>query len=62
MTIPARSSFDGVRFGVATASLGMSPMHTLEDKFKALQDAGFNYTELGFEGFLNWVKQQVPDL
>ncbi|GFZ52285.1 hypothetical protein JCM24511_10058 [Saitozyma sp. JCM 24511] len=62
MTIPARSSFDGVRFGVATASLGMSPTHTLEDKFKALQAAGFNYTELGFEGFLNWVKQQVPDL
>jgi hypothetical protein len=62
MTIPARSSFDGVRFGVATASLGMSPTHTLEDKFKALQTAGFNYTELGFEGFLNWVKQQVPDL
>jgi hypothetical protein len=51
-----------LRFGVATASLGLSDSHTLEQKFKALQDAGIQYCELGFGSYMAWVRARCPDL
>ncbi|WWC94360.1 hypothetical protein V866_001202 [Kwoniella sp. B9012] len=50
------------RFGVAAASLGMHPRHTLEHKFAALKEAGFHYTEVGFAGYMEWLRQELPDL
>ena len=50
------------RFGVATASLGMHPKHTIEVKFEALQKAGFKWVGLGVENFFDWVRQKHPDL
>lgn len=50
------------RWGFATASLSMQGQHTLEVKFQALKDAGFKYTELGMGGFIEWVRQQNPNL
>lgn len=50
------------RWGFATASLSMQGKHTLEVKFQALKDAGFKYTELGMGGFIEWVRQQNPNL
>jgi len=51
-----------LRFGVATASLGMNAIHTLETKFAALQKAGISYTELGFGAYVEWVRTELPDL
>ncbi|WWC88881.1 uncharacterized protein L201_003796 [Kwoniella dendrophila CBS 6074] len=53
---------DSYRFGVAAASLGMHPSHTLEAKFAALQKSGFEYTEVGFAGYMDWLRQECPDL
>ncbi|KAH8756212.1 xylose isomerase-like protein [Diaporthe sp. PMI_573] len=50
------------RWGFATASLSMQAKHTLEDKFHALQHAGFEYAELGMGGFIEWVRQQNSNL
>ncbi|KIR34912.1 hypothetical protein I352_02167 [Cryptococcus deuterogattii MMRL2647] len=49
-------------WGVATASLSMRPEDTIERKFTALQAAGFKNCELGFSGYMEWVRQQRPDL
>lgn len=48
-------------FAVATASLGQNPVHTLESKFKALQQAGFTQTTLGAADFFGWIRQKHPD-
>ncbi|KAK6909912.1 hypothetical protein L486_00436 [Kwoniella mangroviensis CBS 10435] len=56
------SKLDSFRFGVAAASLGMHPSHTLEQKFAALRNAGFKYTEVGFAGYIDWLRQEIPDL
>lgn len=56
------SQLDSFRIGVATASLGFHPSHTLEHKFAALKNAGFKYTEVGFAGYIEWIRQQVPGL
>lgn len=56
------SDVKALRFGVATASLGLLDSHTLENKFKALQDAGFQYCELGFGAYMSWVRERVPGL
>ncbi|OCF41148.1 3-dehydroshikimate dehydratase [Kwoniella heveanensis CBS 569] len=53
---------DSFRFGVAAASLGMHPSHTLVDKFAALQKAGFKYVEVGFAGYMDWLRQELPEL
>lgn len=53
---------EAFRFGVATASLGMHPSHTMERKFAAMQQAGIKYTEIGFAGYMEWVRSMVPDL
>jgi sugar phosphate isomerase/epimerase len=50
------------RFGVATASLGMAAVHTLELKFAALQKFGFTCCELGFGEYVAWVRRQCPHL
>lgn len=49
-------------FGVAAASLGMHANHTLHNKFDALQKAGIRYAELGFGGYMAWVRSELPDL
>jgi hypothetical protein len=54
--------FSGLRFGVATASLGMNEIHTLDEKFRALQKAGITFTELGFGAYVSWVREQLPNL
>lgn len=54
--------FERIRFGIATASLGMASSHTLVSKFQAMQKAGFRYAELGFGAYMSWVREQVPDL
>lgn len=59
LTMVDTSSF---RWGFATASLSMQSQHTLKVKFQALKDAGFKYTELGMGGFIEWVRQQNPNL
>jgi hypothetical protein len=56
------SEVKALRFGVATASLGLLDSHTLESKFKALQDAGIQYCELGFGTYMSWVRERVPGL
>ncbi|GFZ51153.1 hypothetical protein JCM24511_08911 [Saitozyma sp. JCM 24511] len=53
---------EAFRFGVATASLGMHPSHTMERKFAAMQQARIKYTEIGFAGYMEWVRSMVPDL
>ncbi|EON68432.1 hypothetical protein W97_07756 [Coniosporium apollinis CBS 100218] len=50
------------RFGVATASLGMAALHTLELKFAALQKSGFTCCELGFGEYVAWVRRRCPHL
>ncbi|KAL7418290.1 hypothetical protein Q5752_006746 [Cryptotrichosporon argae] len=55
-------SVNGYRFGIATASLGFHAEHTLERKFAAIQQAGFQYAGLGFENYVDWVRQHHPDL
>jgi hypothetical protein len=61
-TIIATVDLEALRFGVATASLGLAATHTLESKFQALQDAGIKYCELGFGAYMAWVREQVPGL
>ena len=56
------SQLDSHDIGVATASLGMHPRHTLEDKFSALQKAGFRFVELGFADYVAWIRQHNPGL
>lgn len=51
-----------LRFGVATASLGLLESHTLDQKFQALQDAGIEYCELGFGAYMSWVRARCPNL
>lgn len=51
-----------VPIAFATPSLGMHPTHTLERKFMAMQEAGFNATVLGFGEYMAWVRQREPDL
>ncbi|WWC65527.1 uncharacterized protein I303_108145 [Kwoniella dejecticola CBS 10117] len=53
---------DQLQFGVATASLGFSPKFTLEHKFAAIHKAGFKYCEVGFGGYVEWVRQKITDL
>lgn len=48
--------------GVAIASLGMAPCHTLESKFAALQSADLKYTEMCFGEYIKWVRSELPDL
>jgi hypothetical protein len=55
-------SFQGHRVGVATASLGMHPSHTLEAKLQAIREAGFRYCEVGFGDYMGWVRTQYPQL
>lgn len=54
--------FSGLRFGVATASLGMNSIHDIYKKFEALQKAGFKYVEVGFGAYMEWVRSELPDL
>lgn len=49
-------------FGVAAASLGMQPQHTIEKKWEALQQAGFSHCEIGFGNYMEWVRQKTPEL
>lgn len=51
-----------LRWGIATASLGMHPNQTLEKKFHAVQKAGFSYCEIGMGGYIDWVYSEIPDL
>lgn len=51
-----------LRFGVATASLGLHENHTLDQKLRALQEAGIKYIELGFGSYMSWVREQLPEL
>lgn len=53
---------DNFRLGVASASLGMAPSHTMERKMAALQDAGFVFCEVGFGDYVTWVRTKHPDL
>jgi hypothetical protein len=61
---PSISSSDvqALRFGVATASLGLAATHTLESKLAALQNAGIRYCEVGFGSYMAWVREQIPGL
>lgn len=54
--------FNRHRVGVATASLGMHPSHTLEIKLQAIKEAGFQYCEVGFGDYMGWVRTQYPQL
>lgn len=60
--VPLRMDISSYTWGVATASLSMRPEDTIERKFTALQAAGFKNCELGFSGYMEWVRQQRPDL
>lgn len=62
MSVISRSDLKALKFGVATASLGLDDAHTLEMKFQALQKAGFKYCELGFGSYMAWVREKVPKL
>lgn len=53
---------DQLHFGIASASLGLNPIHTLENKFQALQKAGFKFCEVDFGSYMTWVRNQKPDL
>jgi hypothetical protein len=55
-------SLSSVKVSFATASLGMNKIHTLEKKFAALQESGYKYVELGFGNYMEWVRQQEPQL
>lgn len=59
---PQRHSLATLPVGVATASMGMSPCHTLESKFAALCDAGFKNVEIGYHNYVSWVKERNPGL
>ncbi|WRT69336.1 uncharacterized protein IL334_006320 [Kwoniella shivajii] len=56
------TNVESLQYGVATASLGFSSKFTLEDKFAAIQKAGFKFVELGFSGYVEWVRQKLPNL
>lgn len=56
------NDFSDLRFGVATASLGMNSIHDIYKKFEALQKAGFKYVEVGFGAYMEWVRSELPDL
>ncbi|ODN81782.1 hypothetical protein L202_02155 [Cryptococcus amylolentus CBS 6039] len=56
------NDYSGLRWGVATASLGMNPIHDICTKFDALQKAGFTYTEVGFGEYVAWVRSELPNL
>ncbi|AFR98803.1 3-dehydroshikimate dehydratase [Cryptococcus neoformans C23] len=56
------NDFSDLRFGVATASLGMNSIHDIYNKFGALQKAGFKYVEVGFGAYMEWVRSELPDL
>lgn len=62
MAPPHRTQLASLPIGVATASLGMHPRHTLEDKFAALQDSGFRLVSLGFGDYVAWIRQHNPNL
>jgi sugar phosphate isomerase/epimerase len=49
-------------WGIACASLGMHENHTLENKFRAIQEAGFKYCEIGLGEYSSWVRAQMPNL
>jgi hypothetical protein len=53
---------DSITFGIATASLGMTDAQTLTSKFDAISKAGFKTCELGFGAYMEWVRQEVPNL
>lgn len=49
---------DQLHFGIASASLGLNPIHTFENKFQALQKAGFKFCEVDFGSYMTWVRDQ----
>lgn len=49
-------------WGIACASLGMHPNHTLDKKLRAIRDAGFTNCEIGLGEYCTWVRDQVPSL
>ncbi|WRT68156.1 uncharacterized protein IL334_005131 [Kwoniella shivajii] len=51
-----------LRFGVASASLGMAKCHTLELKLAALKKAGYRFAEVGFGDYVAWVRSRRPEL
>ena len=62
-TLPSMPlSLKSHRLGVATASLGMNAIHTLETRFAALRKAGFAFCEVGFGDYIAWVRSQSPHL
>ncbi|TYJ58570.1 hypothetical protein B9479_000780 [Cryptococcus floricola] len=54
------NDYSGLRWGVATASLGMNPIHDICTN--ALQKAGFAYTEVDFGEYVAWVRSELPNL
>ncbi|KAI5476109.1 hypothetical protein MNV49_000427 [Pseudohyphozyma bogoriensis] len=57
-----RSSLASVPIAFAIPSLGMDKSHTLEKKFEAMQQAGQKNAELGFAGYMAWVRSLEPNL
>ncbi|ODO05015.1 hypothetical protein I350_05627 [Cryptococcus amylolentus CBS 6273] len=51
-----------LKFGVASALLGLHPSHTFDQKFEELQKAGFRYCEVLTADYIGWVRQQKPEL
>lgn len=61
-TAPTPSSILAHKWGFATPCLGFHENHTLERKFAAMQEAGWDHVELGFGNYVAWVRSRVPDL
>lgn len=51
-----------IEVGFALPSMGMAAQHTLEQKFKALQNNDYKFAILGFSGYMAWVRLRKPSL
>ncbi|OCF44443.1 hypothetical protein I317_01703 [Kwoniella heveanensis CBS 569] len=54
-----RQELDALPLSYATPCLGLNAAHKLEDKFKAMQESGFDTVELGFGNYVAWVRSKV---
>ncbi|KAK8843513.1 hypothetical protein IAR55_007173 [Kwoniella newhampshirensis] len=62
MSAITRTELRSLPTGYATPCLGLNPAHTLEMKFRAMQEADFPMVELGFGNYVAWVRSKVPNL
>ncbi|WVQ77669.1 hypothetical protein IAR50_007358 [Cryptococcus sp. DSM 104548] len=62
--MPARleKQDSSLKFGVASALLGLHPSHKFDQKFQELQKAGFEYCEVLTADYIGWVREQRPGL